>query len=157
MFYSSEAEMTMGEQSIITNYINERTGDEVDELIPGDVIDENLGPFLRVTIIATGFIDNPEDGTTRQRRVTDLESGKPVKQLVQPEPIVVPANRYEERGNYPPAPNEANKVVFNLDGNEPKGRDGGRSHTTARKTPPRRRMPSAASATSTSAASSSRT
>ncbi|CAA9294158.1 MAG: Cell division protein FtsZ [uncultured Cytophagales bacterium] len=129
MFYSSEAEMTMGEQSIITNYINERTGDEVDELIPGDVIDENLGPFLRVTIIATGFIDNPEDGATRQRRVTDLESGKPVKQLIQPEPIVVPpSNRYEERGNYPPVPSEASKVVFSLEGSEPKGRDGGRNH-----------------------------
>jgi cell division protein FtsZ len=136
MFYSSEAEMTMGEQSIITNYINERTGDEVDELIPGDVIDENLGPFLRVTIIATGFIDNPEDGSTRQRRVTDLESGKPIKQPVLPESIVVaPANRYEERGNYPPVPSEPNKVVFSLEGTEPKGRDGGRNHGQGQEDP----------------------
>jgi cell division protein FtsZ len=120
MFYSSEAEMTMGEQLIITSYINERTGDEVDELIPGDVIDDTLGPFLRVTIIATGFNDNPEDGHFRHRRVTDLESGKQVKQVL-PEPVVVQTNRHEERTNYPPS--EANKVVFNLEGNESAGRD----------------------------------
>ncbi len=119
MFYSSEAEMTMGEQSIITNYINERTGDEVDELIPGDVIDDALGPYLRVTIIATGFDDNPEDRHFH-RKVTDLESGKQVKHAL-PEPVQptrTTTNRYDD---YTP-PNDS-RMVVDLNGETVNPRD----------------------------------
>lgn len=69
MFYSSVAEMTMDEQSIITDYIEEKTGKEVDELILGDVIDDTLGQNLRVTIIATGF-DDPFDMVVEKKKTT---------------------------------------------------------------------------------------
>ena len=60
MFYSQEAEMTMSETSEIMRYIGEKTGVDVDELIHGDIIDNDLGANIRVTIIATGFDDAPD-------------------------------------------------------------------------------------------------
>lgn len=60
MFYSQESEMTMSETSEIMRYIGEKTGVDVDELIHGDIIDNDLGTNIRVTIIATGFDDAPD-------------------------------------------------------------------------------------------------
>jgi len=73
MFYSQEAEMTMGETKEIMKYIEEKTGILVDELIHGDIIDDDLGPHIRVTIIATGF-DSPENNA---KAATDAEPAKP--------------------------------------------------------------------------------
>ncbi|MDJ1468588.1 cell division protein FtsZ [Cytophagaceae bacterium DM2B3-1] len=95
MFYSQEAEMTMGETKEIMKYIEEKTGILVDELIHGDIIDDSLGQHIRVTIIATGF-DAPEN--TAVKAIIESEPVQPVKVEVipvsQPEVVVnVPAGQ----------------------------------------------------------------
>lgn len=79
MFYSQEAEMTMGETKEIMKYIEEKTGILVDELIHGDIIDNALGQHIRVTIIATGF-DVIEDSHVK----AIIESERPLTPVSQP-------------------------------------------------------------------------
>ncbi|MBR1549398.1 MAG: cell division protein FtsZ [Bacteroidales bacterium] len=52
--YSSEHELTMDEQTEITDFIIERTGNDAD-FIWGAGIDDDLGDELKVILIATGF------------------------------------------------------------------------------------------------------
>lgn len=61
-----EDELSMDELSEITEYIQERAGDEA-EVIFGQGIDPDLGKGIRVTVIATGF---------EMDRLTDLVAGK---------------------------------------------------------------------------------
>jgi cell division protein FtsZ len=86
MFYSTEKEMTLGEQSTITNYILEKTGREPEEVIMGDVLDESLGEDLRITIIATGF-DETEISETDKKRYLALEPDKSVSNTQTKEPV----------------------------------------------------------------------
>ena len=74
-----EAELQMDELSEITDYIQERAGDEA-EVIFGHGVDPNLGEGINVTVIATGF-DMPASNITyeEQKRVIDLESSKQIK------------------------------------------------------------------------------
>jgi cell division protein FtsZ len=74
-----EAELQMDELSEITDYIQERAGDEA-EVIFGHGVDPNLGDAINVTVIATGF-DMPASNITyeEQKRVIDLESSKQIK------------------------------------------------------------------------------
>jgi cell division protein FtsZ len=81
MFYSRAKEMTMTEQKTITDYIEEKIGIEADELIPGDVIDESLEEYLRVTIIATGF-DSEGENDKIITTYRELESGNEIKQIL---------------------------------------------------------------------------
>lgn len=81
-------ELSMEELDEITNYIQQRAGDNA-EVIFGHGIDETLGEGVSVTVIATGFdIEGAEDeGTTISKKVYDLNSNKVV--------------RKEETENYP--------------------------------------------------------
>jgi cell division protein FtsZ len=74
-----EAELQMDELSEITDYIQERAGDEA-EVIFGHGVDPNLGEAINVTVIATGF-DIPANNIAyeEQKRVIDLESSKQIK------------------------------------------------------------------------------
>lgn len=69
-----EAELQMDELTQITEYIQERAGQEA-EVIFGHGVDQQLGDRLRVTIIATGFTQHiPEE-----ERVTETEKKEEVK------------------------------------------------------------------------------
>jgi cell division protein FtsZ len=76
-----KAELQMDELTEITDYIQERAGDEA-EVIFGHGIDETLGEGLSVTVIATGFDQNgyKEDAIPQKeaRKVYDLESNKQI-------------------------------------------------------------------------------
>jgi cell division protein FtsZ len=52
---SSEYEATLEEQTIISNYIVEKIGEEARLFKIGAIFDDTLGPKMRVTIIAAGF------------------------------------------------------------------------------------------------------
>ncbi len=86
MFYSRESEMTMGETREIMRYIEEKTGILVDELIHGDIIDDTLGPNIRVTIIATGF-DAMEEPAALKAYAQQLAAQQaPTKDTIPPAP-----------------------------------------------------------------------
>jgi hypothetical protein len=56
MFSSTEYEMTMDEMGDITDYLCTKSGaSKTRTLIWGAGIDEELGPDIRVTVVATGF------------------------------------------------------------------------------------------------------
>ncbi len=104
-----EEELSMDELSEITEYIQEKAGDNA-EVIFGQGIDQELGKGIRVTVIATGFeMDKLSDKVARKtdstpvsafapvastpvatpevtKTLINLESGK--KQQVKEEPIV---------------------------------------------------------------------
>ena len=92
-----EDELSMDELSEITEYIQERAGDDAD-VIFGQGIDQDLGKAIRVTVIATGFemdkltgaepkkaVENKVEEKSAQeasesvKKVIDLESGKTSK------------------------------------------------------------------------------
>jgi cell division protein FtsZ len=54
--FGKEAELSMEELTIITDYIREKVGEDA-EMIFGYGLDNNLKEHLKVTIIATGFLD----------------------------------------------------------------------------------------------------
>ena len=84
-----EAELQMDELSEITDYIQERAGDEA-EVIFGHGVDANLDDAINVTVIATGF-DLQDNGLNyeEEKKVIDLESSKQIKlfdeELLKPE------------------------------------------------------------------------
>lgn len=68
-----KAELQMDELSTITDYIQERAGDEAD-VIFGHGVDADLGECIKVTIIATGFTGNGKrQNEAPERKVYDLE------------------------------------------------------------------------------------
>lgn len=74
-----EAELQMDELTEITEYIQEKSGDDA-EVIFGHGVDPDLGESIRVTVIATGF-EHEGFGTSKGtgKRVYDLESNKQIK------------------------------------------------------------------------------
>lgn len=116
-----QAELEMDELTEITEYIQEKAGEEA-EVIFGHGIDSSLGQSIRVTVIATGFA---KDGTSilapQGRRVVSLDED-PQKLASKPAP------QPEVRPNYPAqaaersyqaealrqAP-EPTKVIFDLE------------------------------------------
>ena len=87
-----QAELQMDELAEITDFISEMAGDDA-EVIFGHGIDDDLGESIRVTVIATGFDQYPENLRVKKSRVIDLESNKPVEK---PEP--------EQQDFYEPEP-----------------------------------------------------
>jgi cell division protein FtsZ len=76
-----KAELQMDELTEITDYIQERAGDEA-EVIFGHGVDSSLGEGLSVTVIATGFDQSgyKENAIPHQeaRKVYDLDSNKQI-------------------------------------------------------------------------------
>ncbi|MFN3404725.1 MAG: cell division protein FtsZ [Cytophagaceae bacterium] len=127
-----EAQLTMDELSEITDYIEERAGDDA-EVIFGEGIDTSLGENIRVTVIATGF--HEKEYVSPKRTIIDLESERPVNIAPEPEqpvvapPVQQPINRrpvgepltftFDLPKSQPapePAPEvKAEKKVYNLD------------------------------------------
>ena len=115
-----QAELEMDELTEITEYIQEKAGEEA-EVIFGHGIDSSLGQSIRVTVIATGFA---KDGTSimapQGKRVVSLEED-PQKLAMQPAPqpesrasFQAPAERsYQAEALRQPA--EPAKVIFDLE------------------------------------------
>jgi cell division protein FtsZ len=92
-----EAELQMDELTEITEYIQEKAGEDA-EMIFGHGVDPELGENIRVTVIATGFISEEEpilknEPYFESKRVIDLESNKTIEnkqnaffQTPQPQP-----------------------------------------------------------------------
>jgi cell division protein FtsZ len=112
-----QSELQMDELTEITEFIQEKAGKEADDVIFGHGVDSSLGASIRVTVIATGFVDEDFEGaevTKDKKRITDLESGReiaqPAKSVTENRPSeYVPAN-FQGLNN-----KQENKVVFNLD------------------------------------------
>lgn len=74
-----EAELQMDELTEITEYIQEKSGDNA-EVIFGHGVDPDLGESIRVTVIATGFEHEKFNiSKGNDKRVYDLESNKQIK------------------------------------------------------------------------------
>ena len=75
-----EAELQMDELSEITNYIQEKAGDDA-QMIFGHGNDPDLGDGIRVTVIATGFMHdhNRFNRDEDRKKVIDLESNKQIE------------------------------------------------------------------------------
>lgn len=69
MAYSRASEITMREQSVITDFIKEKIGGVVPIAKSGDIFDDTLDGTLRITIVAAGF---------------DGEKKPPVEVIVEP-------------------------------------------------------------------------
>jgi cell division protein FtsZ len=93
-----DEELSMDELSEITEYIQEKAGDNA-EVIFGQGIDPELGKAIRVTVIATGFEMDKLDGTP---------AAKPKAQI---EPTPVP----EVMDTKPAEEEEEVKTVINLE------------------------------------------
>jgi len=70
-----QAQLTMDELTEITDYIEERAGDDA-EVIFGEGIDASLGDQIRVTVIATGFEE--KEFVPVKKTVIDLESERQI-------------------------------------------------------------------------------
>lgn len=92
-----DEELSMDELSEITEYIQEKAGDNA-EVIFGQGIDPELGKAIRVTVIATGFEMDRLEGAKRAEMKTPL-----------PTPVIAPS--VTEKAPEP----EAIKTVINLE------------------------------------------
>jgi len=101
-----KAELQMDELTEITDYIQERAGDEA-EVIFGHGVDQSLGEGLSVTVIATGFDQSgyKENAIPHKeaRKVYDLDSNKQ---------ITLFGNEKEEEKPHQESSNEADSFNF---------------------------------------------
>ena len=103
----NKPELSIGELDEITDHIRSQAGKDA-ELIYGQGTDDDLGGFVRVTLIATGF---EEKLTTQleqedERKVIDLNSNKPVQKKKTQPSVMDPESKYlkkkHEQQNLPP-------------------------------------------------------
>nr|WP_091696144.1 cell division protein FtsZ [Algoriphagus locisalis] len=94
-----DEELSMDELSEITEYIQEKAGDNA-EVIFGQGIDPELGKAIRVTVIATGFQMDRLAGTKREETAKAIAAPSPV-------PAPAPSTPVQEV--------EEEKTVINLD------------------------------------------
>jgi len=112
-----KAELQMDELTEITDYIQERAGDEA-EVIFGHGVDQSLGEGLSVTVIATGFDQSgyKENAIPHKeaRKVYDLDSNKQ---------ITLFGNEKEEEKPHQESSSEADSFNFqkrNTPGSKPR-------------------------------------
>jgi len=99
-----DEELSMDELSDITEYIQEKAGDNA-EVIFGQGIDPDLGKAIRVTVIATGFEMDRLAGTARKEM---LKAAQPAPTFNLPE------------AKAPVDEHQAEKTVINLDSGKSK-------------------------------------
>lgn len=95
MAYSRASEITMREQSVITDFIKEKIGGVVPIAKSGDIFDDTLDGTLRITIVAAGF-----DGETK----THVLKIEPPIIEPEPEPPTKPEPPKDEDVPPPPPP-----------------------------------------------------
>ncbi len=121
-----QAELEMDELTEITDYIQEKAGDD-SEVIFGHGIDSSLGASIRVTVIATGFaretvcLPSPKNSAEAEPTgATYPEAAKvpEVDPVVPAHSVVPPDSSTQLVANDPhrrTAPVPDNKVIFDLD------------------------------------------
>lgn len=95
-----EYEATVDEQEVIANYIIEKIGSEARMFKLGAIFDKNLGPKLRVTVIAAGFDTNGDITIPVTPTVVEPEpepEPEPVaeEELAIAEPVAAPVMMHE--------------------------------------------------------------
>ncbi|WKN33614.1 cell division protein FtsZ [Porifericola rhodea] len=99
-----QAEMQMDELTEITDHIQTEAGDEA-EVIFGHGIDETLGDAIMVTVIATGFTNDPEPTDEEEtKRVYDLDSSQRIKKEDEQDAAGPPDNPPQHISNTPTPP-----------------------------------------------------
>ena len=116
--FGPEAELRMDELTEITDYIEEKAGDDAD-VIFGQGVDPTLADQIRVTVIATGF-DDRKKHVEEKKKIFDLESDKPIKSTERKEfRQEVPQPQINFEFDKKPSSNVENnnerKVTFQLD------------------------------------------
>jgi cell division protein FtsZ len=114
-----QAELEMDELTEITEYIQEKAGEEA-EVIFGHGIDSSLGQSIRVTVIATGFA---KDGTSilspQGKRMVSLEEDPQKLAMPAPQPEGRQAFQAPSERSYQAEalrqPTEPAKVIFDLE------------------------------------------
>ena len=81
-----DSEISMDEFTQISDYIQDATGVEVEEVIFGDVLEPELGDKVRVTIIATGFDKKTDENDTSKVDANPTTDGKTVFDLERSNP-----------------------------------------------------------------------
>jgi cell division protein FtsZ len=98
-----QAELEMDELTEITEYIQEKAGQEA-EVIFGHGIDSSLGQSIRVTVIATGFASTAEEIIESTRTVFDLNSEKKITVHEPAKPEVTEVVNFVPKAVTAPAP-----------------------------------------------------
>jgi len=124
-----QAELEMDELTEITDYIQEKAGDD-SQVIFGHGIDSTLGASIRVTVIATGFAREIESLPAPKKEVeaepvgATLSRGfsgsavEPAAPVVPAHSVTPPASATQLIANDPirkPAPPSDSKIIFDLD------------------------------------------
>lgn len=91
-----EEELSMDELSEITEYIQEKAGENA-ELIFGQGIDPELGKAIRVTVIATGFEMDRLGGGSYKSSTSTAKETTPVAAPITPKSIVIEEEPVEEK------------------------------------------------------------
>jgi cell division protein FtsZ len=112
---SSEFEATIDEQNIISEYISEQIGQEPRMSKNGTIFEDDLGPVLRVTVIAAGFETQNDFG--HLLGATPPNEPKPAQkpETQQPDPTPTDnriADVVDETPEPEPAPTPASNVVM---------------------------------------------
>jgi cell division protein FtsZ len=120
--YGHAPELTMDEFYDITNFIDERTRGKAD-VIFGTSMDPELGEFIQVTVIATGFENESElvhsrgskvEVLTTRSGVADTHFGNSPEVRTQPEPTPQPYNMPTNQPvSQPVQPPTMNQPVYN--------------------------------------------
>lgn len=105
---SMEAELDMDELGEITEYIQEKAGDDA-EVIFGNGVDESLGQGISVTVIATGFeaTEVPTSLGEGKKKVIDLNTERTIEeredQMLSPDETQTSIFDIQEMGKNPSA------------------------------------------------------
>jgi cell division protein FtsZ len=120
--YGHAPELTMDEFYEITNFIDERTRGKAD-VIFGTTMDPELGEFIQVTVIATGFENDSElvlgrgskvEVLTTRTGVADTHFGNSPDLRTQPEPTPQPYNMQPSQPvSQPVQPSPVNQQFYN--------------------------------------------
>ena len=89
----SDAELDMDELSEITEFIQDRAGDDAD-IIWGHGIDDSLGENIRVTVIATGFAH--DISVAEQIGISEAEKKKIAQSKLNPKPTTQTINPFQD-------------------------------------------------------------
>ncbi len=116
-----KGELQMEELTSITEYIEEKVGDDAD-MIFGTGIDTSLGDSIQVTIIATGFEDVQSQSQANQfgeplvkATPKPAENPTPEKKQEDDRSFVFDVNTKTTDKEEPSAETDTKKIVFNLD------------------------------------------
>lgn len=105
--HGDEAAMDMDELTTITDYIQEKVGED-GEMIFGQSVDKALKESIRVTVIATGFEEAQPASSLEHQQVAMTSSALEEKPAYMPS-ATHPHDRVDNSSNYPASSHKAKK------------------------------------------------